>query len=371
MDGIVFTQFPDICTDEIKRLIKKDSELTPSGCKIKDISAKELAFLTIRLQSASRVGIHLCQSKEVKVFEIPKDVKPLLKEVNSFAVSAIKNSSNPIPSPDLAAEWGGVIKDMISLDVNLTNPDLKIFVSVNEDSYEIIIDLAGFDLTKRPYKLFNNPTALNGAVAFALCQYSEVDKNTSVLDPFCGSGVICIEAALFQQDLSCFIFEDRFSGLKLPFTKSVFEEAISTEREKSDQSKDIRLYGFDEQLRIILGARKNAKIAGTIDYVTFSKASIDWIDSKFEEGVIDCIITQAPEDGKRQLKKKRSKDILDELFYQAKYILKNKGTLNLLQRKREPSVSIAEKHSFKLLEEKVIFQGKQEFTFLRFSKQQN
>ena len=366
MDGIVFTQFPDISIEEIKTLIKKDATITPTGCIIKDVSVDDLAVLSFRLQSASRVGIYLCQTKNIKKFALSKDLLKIFKEGKTFAVTAVKHSNNPIPSTDLAAEWGAIMKDLVKLEVDLTSPDVKVFVSISKNAYELAIDLVGFDMSKRPYKLFNNPTALNGAVAFALCKYSKLTKTTKILDPFCGSGVINIEAALFQQGQSCFVFEERFSGLKLPTTSKIFEKTKELVRSKKHPLK-IKNYGFDEQLRIILGARKNAKIAGVFDAITFSKASIDWIDSKFEENEVECIITQPPEDGKRQVKKRRSKDMLDELFYQAKYVLKKKGTVNILQRNKENALLMAEKHGFKLLEEKFLSQGKQPFIFLRFS----
>ncbi len=368
MKCVVFSSFPHVCEKEIKTIIKKDSTIHSRGCTISDITPNQLAILSYRLQSAYRVGIYMGQTKDITPPIIDKEIKDILSKAKTFAVEVNKQPSQLTPSMDLASEWGATLKETLSLEVNLTIPDIKIFIDEGTEGYVLTIDIIGFDLTKRPYKVFNNPTSLNGAVAFALCAYANIKPSTILLDPFCGSGVIPIEASLFQQERSSFVFEQRFSGLNIPFLVEEFKN-IQKELLQKKVSNKQRIFGYDDQLRIILGAKKNAKIAGVSESISFSKVSIDWMDAKFEEHSVDCIVTVPPEDSKKRPKKKKSKESIEELFYQAKYILKQKGTINLMVHYDEPVKEIAQKHLFKLVKEDKIAQGKQTRSILQFQKQ--
>jgi len=357
------------CALEIKELIGKESKILHGTCIVSDVSSNDLAVLAYQCQSAYRVGVLLSSDKTMDNLEknFPKNINKtswnlMLDGVNSFAVETIKLAQADIPSPDISASFGAVIKDYaksqeLDLDVKLKNPDLSCLVFIGENFCGIGVDIIGFDLSRRPYKLFHHSGSLNGVFAYTISRYAGVKKDSIVLDPFCGNGVIPIEIALFQQGMSSFLFERRFSGLKYLFTKDSFEKVEQVLKEIKPSSKQVT--AFDEQLKILMSAKKNAKIAGILDALECSKVSIDWLDTKFEKEEVDFIITNPPKESKRLGNFSKILKIYDELFYQARYILKTKGIIALLVLKPEPVVEIALKNQFEHLETKEAHSGKQ------------
>lgn len=357
------------CALEIKELIGKESKVLSGTCIVSNITSNDLAILAYQCQSAYRVGVLLSNDKTMDELEknFPTNIDKnswdiTLKGVSSFAVETIKLAQADLPSPDISASFGAVIKDYaesqkIDLDVKLKNPDLSCLVFIGEDFCGIGIDVISFDLSKRPYKLFHHPNSLNGVFAYTIARYVGVKKDSIVLDPFCSNGVIPIEIALFQQGTSSFLFERKFSGLKYSFTKDSFEKVEKVLKKVNISTKQVT--AFDEQLKIMMGAKKNAKIAGVLEALECSKVSVDWLDTKFEKEEVDIIITNPPKESNRLGNLSKIVKIYDELFYQARHILKIKGVIALLVLKPDPVVEIALKHQFEHLETKEAHSGKQ------------
>ena len=363
--------YPNICASEVKELINKESEIFPGLCVIPKVSPKELAILSYRLQSAYRIGILL--AKENNLEDLENNFSKIIdinswdlisEEVSSFAIETIKLVDHPIPSPDISASFGSVFKKFaknngVSLDVNLTKPDFVGLVFIGDGFCGVGIDIIGFDLSKRPYKLFHHKNSLNGVFAYTVSRLAGVKKTDKVLDPFTANGVLPIEIALFQQEMSSFLFERQFFGLRFEFSKKEFD--LVEEELKLKKPQDKKIHAFDQQLKIMLGAKKNAKIAGVLDAIECSKVDVDWLDSKFEKNDIDIIITNPPKESKRLNNLSKILKIYDELFYQARFVLKTNGIMALLVFKPEQIIKLAEKHKLKVIDSILIHNHKQEY----------
>ncbi len=68
-------------------------------------------------------------------------------------------------------------------------------VSLLKDIATLTIDTSGEGLHKRGYRLDSVEAPLKETLAAALVQLSYWNKDRLLLDPFCGSGTIPIEAA--------------------------------------------------------------------------------------------------------------------------------------------------------------------------------
>ena len=127
-----------------------------------------------------------------------------------------------------------------------------------------------------------------------------------------------------------------------------------------------KIFAIDEAVNAVTAAKKNAKIAGINKLLSFSRKETGWLELKFKKGSVDKIITHPPEIGRRTPEPKAVK-LYEELFWQADHILKKDGLIVILTRSPKQMAGAAEKHGFKLREERSIMQGKQEFTALVFS----
>ncbi len=95
---------------------------------------------------------------------------------------------------------GNAIKKKNKLDVNLNNPDIEINIFADKKIYlckKIAhIDRKKFEKRKPSYRPFSPPISLHPRIATALVNLSGIMAGETLLDPFCGTGGILIEAGL-------------------------------------------------------------------------------------------------------------------------------------------------------------------------------
>ncbi len=99
---------------------------------------------------------------------------------------------------DLAKKVGKVLFQ--KHDIDLTTPDLTVRVLLSEKVHLFIvdheIDRKQFDRRKVAERPFFSPISLHPRYARALINLTEAKRGDTVLDPFCGTGGIVLEAAL-------------------------------------------------------------------------------------------------------------------------------------------------------------------------------
>jgi putative N6-adenine-specific DNA methylase len=191
-----------------------------------------------------------------------------------------------------------------------------------------------------------------------LSGYKEGER---LLDPFCLSGTIPIEASLYENKLSVNYYEkEQFAFIK--FMDFDFEKVDK----KSTKDKG-NIFAFDSQFKNADAARKNAKIAGINKAINFSRLEIEWLDTKFDEESVDrivCFPPHIPKFGDKNITIK----LYDELFHQAEFILKKKGTVLICTINPIEIKEAAAKKKFNLDFERGVWQGKEKLTLLKLSK---
>jgi 23S rRNA G2445 N2-methylase RlmL len=187
-------------------------------------------------------------------------------------------------SLELARKIGGQIFTRTKQPVDVKKPQHKFIHVITEDATYFGIDYWQEPLFKREYKMFNSSTALRATVAFSLLMLADYKRGETVLDPFCGSGTIPIEAALFSENRSPRYYEKE----KLPY-----KPADSSKLDKLKEPVGA-IYGYDIQTKAIDSTKKNAKIAGVLKSLELGRAEIDWIDTKFEDKELDLIVSATP-----------------------------------------------------------------------------
>jgi tRNA (guanine10-N2)-dimethyltransferase len=110
-----------------------------------------------------------------------------------------KNRSSHISSEQLIDRLGDIYtKKRI---VNLTNPDIEIRAVVTKDiAYlgmkKASLDTSHFQQRRGHLRPFLSPITLHPKIARAMVNLSQVKKQQTLLDPFCGTGGILLEAGL-------------------------------------------------------------------------------------------------------------------------------------------------------------------------------
>ena len=76
---------------------------------------------------------------------------------------------------------------------------IQIQFSIMNDIAEIFLDTSGAGLHKRGYRANSNAAPLRETLAAAMIKVARWRGRDALLDPFCGSGTIAIEAAMIAQ----------------------------------------------------------------------------------------------------------------------------------------------------------------------------
>jgi putative N6-adenine-specific DNA methylase len=118
-------------------------------------------------------------------------------------------------------------------------------VHIEKDRARIMLDLCGTPLFKRGYRAEGGTAPLRESMAAALVLQSLWRRKYPLYDPFCGSGTIVIEAALFAWDAAPGLWR-RFAISKLAFADGGAEaEARRDLLERIDTSRTALIFGSD------------------------------------------------------------------------------------------------------------------------------
>ncbi len=371
MKGLAITHkgIEDISSKEIKELINSKAEIKDSVCIFEIERLEDLCLLCYRGQSFIRILYFINNFEFNDLNDSIKKInnKKILNEVNKwiknkrYRIECKRIGEHNFNSQDVSMKINDIVnkKNQIEYD----NPDIIIYIYIYKNNLYLGIDFAGFDLSKRDYKIFLNPRSLRGTIGYALTRIAGYKKGESLLDPFCTDGVIPIEAALsISQFPVNYYRKEKFQFLKIKELKNYNFEKIDKQikSEKSD------ILAYDSQLRNINAAKKNAKIAGMQKQIKFARFDIEWLDTKLQKESIDKIVTYPPII--TEMNRKNMEKLYNEFFYQSNFILKKKGKITLITKNTEPIKEIAEKNKFKIKKEVKIESGKETMSALILKK---
>jgi len=147
-----------------------------------------------------------------------------------------------------------------------------IFFSFIDDKITLSLDSSGDGLHKRGYRLDSGKAPLQETTAAAMVLLSRWDRDRILVDPFCGSGTILIEAALLAQKRAPGL-QRSFAGENWFFLDPrAWGKARTKAEESSWEEAEPRLIaGYDIDERVISMARRNAERAGVDDLIHFQQ----------------------------------------------------------------------------------------------------
>jgi len=333
---------------EVKELLGKKSE-AGEGFVVCEISGHEdICTLCYQCQSISKAGLILSECKEDDLLEKAKGLKcEFFTPERSFKVEA--------KDEYIRGEVGKAIKEATKMNVDLEKPDIIVYVHAGKRSF-FALDFSGRDISKRNYRIFNTTKSIKASLAYAMVRMSEYKAGERLLDCFCTGGSIAIEASLFRNRKSPHYFQKEFQFQKLmEFDFSGIDKKVT---EKNN------IYAYDVHFQNVDAARKNAKIAEIHKTIEFSRVPIEWLDLKFEKGIVDRIVTCVPAIGKYSDKKMMMK-LYKELFHQAEFTLSKKGIMILCTHNPSELKECAEKFTVSEIE---VWQGEGKLTLLKMKK---
>jgi 23S rRNA G2445 N2-methylase RlmL len=161
--------------------------------------------------------------------------------------------------------------------IHRDDPDLRIHARLYEDICTLSVDTSGEPLFKRGWRKFGGDASLKEPLAAACVLASRWDLRSPLLDPFCGSGTILIEAAFLAAGLPPGLDREygfmRWPGHDPETWRRTVEEARAAA--VAGNRKPPILLGWDADERAVAGARENVLSAGFSDRIRIEVGGAD------------------------------------------------------------------------------------------------
>lgn len=262
-------------------------------------TANDIARLNINLRCAERVYIALTSFKATSFEELFDKTysfnwMDIIKKGGAFPVNGKSYKSKLFSISDSQRIVKKAIAERLKSEyktdwVNEDGPRYQLEIDLNSDIATITLDTSGRGLHRRGYRTRAGDAPLKETLAAALVYLSfySLDKDRTLIDPFCGSGTIPIEAAMIKRNIAPgldrefdFMYWDN-----LGFDKA-YEEAISEAMSKIDFDKKLSIIASDIDKWQIIKAKDNASRLGLEDDIKFFVKDFRKLDLRDDHSVL-------------------------------------------------------------------------------------
>ena len=167
---------------------------------------------------------------------------------------------------------------------------LRVFLK--NDEVTVGLDTTGESLHKRGYRKLVAKAPIAENLAAALIMLTPWKGDRILVDPFCGSGTIPIEAAMMAVNMA--------PGMNRDFTASSWEhlvakrnwyDAVDEASDLIDMSVDTDIQGYDIDDKMVSIARENARLAGVEGKIHFQRRPVSQLSHPKKYGFL---ITNPP-----------------------------------------------------------------------------
>ena len=257
----------------------------------------------INLRTAERVLLKVGQFKAVTFTELFDQTKELpweeLIPINGrFWVTKASSINSKLFSPsDIQSIVKKAIVERLKSKYNVSwfqedGAPYPLRVNIHKDVVTIGLDTSGDSLHKRGYRPVAGKAPISECLAAALIKLTPWNKDRILIDPFCGSGTIPIEAAMIAANIA--------PGLNRSFTAEKWEniikrqewyDAVTEANDSIIRGIETDIQGYDLDGSVIEVARTNAVNAGVDGMIHFQQRGVDKLSHAKKYGFI---ITNPP-----------------------------------------------------------------------------
>ena len=203
------------------------------------------------------------------------DFSHIIEPDESFAIRPERVGEHDFTSVDIARVAGQAVIDSYMdsrkqrLKVNLDEPDVEVYVELNQDKLFVALKLTKTSLHKRGYKVFNHPASLKTTIAAAMLRIARWKVDEGLLDPMCGGATVLIEAGLIAKGIECVCFKKEEISLNRVIKRVDYciEEEMSALCDRAPRPASAAIVGIEKNPVYAEGGVINAKFANVDDVV--------------------------------------------------------------------------------------------------------
>lgn len=288
-------------TQELQRLNFSDVHSLAGGATFTG-TLKDVRRANVWLRTASRVLLRVGHFRVTEFWQLHKWAAKLewekyLRPGQPLTIRATCHKSKLYHSNAVAERvakaigerWGKAVKFEVEKgdEEELEAKAQLVVVRLEHDWCTLSVDTSGELLHKRGYRLAVAKAPVRETLAAGLLLLAEWDGASPLIDPFCGSGTIPIEAALLAQNQPPSAAR-RFAFTEWPIwkTKNLVSEPISPPAAQP------AIFAYDRDAGAIEAARANAERAAVASHLTFTQQALSHLQPP--PGPPGFIITNPP-----------------------------------------------------------------------------
>jgi len=156
-----------------------------------------------------------------------------------------------------------------------------------EDRAEIFLDTSGETLAKHSYRKIPGKAPMLEALAAGTIMATHWDRNSTFINPMCGSGTLAIEAALLATDKSPGFFRMNYGFMHLiGYDEEVFFVERRKLKDKAKKQLDFKIIATDISEDAVDISKKNARTAGVEHLIEFNVCDFADTEVPDEKGIV-------------------------------------------------------------------------------------
>jgi putative N6-adenine-specific DNA methylase len=243
----------------------------------------------LHLRIASRILLRAGEFYAAAFSELRKKASRLpweryLRPDHPVALRVTCHKSKLYHSGGVAQRLAGALEDRLKRPIQVVKFDEEtipapqlIIARLDHDLCTLSLDTSGEILHRRGYRLETAKAPLRETLAAGMLAACGFDGSLPLLDPFCGSGTIPIEAALLAGRVAPgkkrrFAFMD-WQGFEMKVWRFMVEEAAANEHAPSHP-----IMGSDRDEGAVRIARENASRADVADWIQIDHRAVSAVE---------------------------------------------------------------------------------------------
>lgn len=257
-----------------------------------------IARCNLWLRSADRVLLKVGEFEARSFEELFEQTKALawrdwLPENAEFPVEGKSIQSQLFSVPDCQAIVKKAIVEKMKEHYprkwfDETGPRYRIQVALLKDKVTLTIDTSGAGLHKRGYRKLSSEAPLKETLAAALVTISRWKADRALIDPFCGSGTIPLEAAMIGRNIAPGLERD-FAAENWPqISPNLWQQAREEARDSILHQQRLGIMGFDIDASVLDLCRYHAKQLGLQKDLSFQQGDVRQLRSAYNYGYLIC-----------------------------------------------------------------------------------
>lgn len=186
--------------------------------------------------------------------------------------------------------------------VDTENPDILLNIHATDDKITISLDASGTPLNRRGYRQSMTQYATNEVLAATLVELSGWQPDITLVDPMCGTGTICIEAAMKARNIAPNMFRKEPFGF-MNWNDFDIETWREIKKEAQEMQKNVRLriLGSDIDTDSLDIAKLSTLEIGLNNDIRIQRKGVRELERTTEDGMIITVPPYVQEEGRRNI----------------------------------------------------------------------